>query len=353
MFENIRETIEGWINRDAEQYILAEIPKERTDLTGADTPLTPMRDYVRIWLDDMFLAKDKEWFVERFPAVHTTIELKFGGNPVKVTHVTDGTGQVGRGIFTSYALTDLMPFNGGTVKVQSALLSLKGKDYASEAIGILKNFSSLVGAPLSQALLIADKVNAGMQSLLQKGDAGLVLGFHRQYAADGGGGGAVLKPGYTALILASRRDIDPDILSVKGGKLLYARKNGAPEPVEGFDYMLFRVEGRPERDNWRMSNIEEPLNQAIQATIRGDQQNADGYLKTALLVIWQSPDLSVHDRRRVADAIKAELAAVAETGHGAVPGELASLSQIMDARAMSVKKAMLEPALTLQEILAE
>ena len=82
--------------------------------------------------------------------MHTAIELEFGADPIKITHVTDGTAQVGHGSYKSYALTDLVPFNGGTVTVQSALVELKGRNYLTEAIGILKVSSALVAAPLSR-----------------------------------------------------------------------------------------------------------------------------------------------------------------------------------------------------------
>ena len=100
-----------------------------------------------------------------------------------------------------------------------------------------------------------------------------------------------------------------------------------------------------------MANIEEPLNQAIQATVKGDDETAKGCLTAALLVIWQSPDLAVKDRRRVADAIKAELADVAGQPHGSVPAEVRTLPEIMQMRAMSVQQALAEPELSLAEIL--
>src|SRR5258708_40040408 len=109
----------NWANQAAQQYMAINIPRERTDLAGTDDALKPQRDYLRLWLDDMFLKQDRAWFTDVFPAVHTAVELKFGTEPIKMTHVTDGSGQVGRGSYKSYALTDLVPFNGGTVTIQS------------------------------------------------------------------------------------------------------------------------------------------------------------------------------------------------------------------------------------------
>ena len=352
--ESIWETVKSWANNNAKQYICETIPQSRTDLTGSDAALTPMRDYMRLWLVDMFLARDRQWFVDVYPAVHTSVELRFGQTPVKISHVTDGSGQLGRGAFKDYALTDLLPFNGGTVKIQSGLMALKGTNYLAQSIGILKDFSGLVAAPLSQTLAIADKVTSGVQNLFNGAEGTVALGFHREYAAGGGGGGSVLAPGYTALILATWDQIDRNRLWVEGSQLLYAKRDGAePEPLEGYNYLLFRIEGRSARDNWRMPNIEEPLNQAIQATILGETDKADGYKKAALLVIWQSPDLAVQDRRRVADAIEAELADVAGQPLGAEPAEVRSLEEIMKVRGMPVREAVYSDAteLTLDEIL--
>jgi hypothetical protein len=311
-----------------------------------------MRDYMRLWLTDMFLAKDRAWFVDVYPAVHTAVELSFGNVPVKITHVTDSSGKAGRGVFKDYALTDLLPFNGGTVQIQSGLIALKGTNYLAQTIAILKDFSGLVGAPLNQTLAVADKVTAGVQNLFNSGSGEVVLGFHRQYASAGGGGGNVLSPGYTALILANRNQINETRLSVRNSQLLYAQRQGEqPQPLEGYNYLLFRIEGRRDRDNWRMPNIEEPLNQAIRATIEGDQTKAEACRKATLLVIFQSPDLTVQDRRRVANAIQDELAYVAGQPHGSVGAPARSLDDIMQVRAMSVTKALQEPELTLDEIL--
>jgi hypothetical protein len=69
-------------------------------------------------------------------------------------------------------------------------------------------------------------------------------------------------------------------------------------------------------------------------------------------VVWQSPDLAVQDRRRVADAIRKELEEIGASAHGAEPGEVRSLSEIMMARAQSTASALQEPPLTVEEIIS-
>lgn len=134
--------------------------------------------------------------------------------------------------------------------------------------------------------------------------------------------------------------------------MLYQESDGAePKPIDHYDYMLFRIEGRNERDNWRMPNIEEPLNQAIRAILEGNADTAKQYKTAALLVVWQSPDLAVQDRRRVAKAIEDELADIARQGRGAVGTQVRSLQEIMAARAITVAQALRESELTAKEIL--
>ncbi len=327
---DIWNTIKGWATQNATQCVCVDIPRDRTDLTGPDEPLEPLRSYVRLWLADMFLAKSRNWFIDRYPAVHTSIGLKFGNDVVKISHVTDGSGQVGPGSYGDYALTDLIPFAGGLVEIQCALLALKGQNYLKGSIGILKDFSGLVAAPFGQTLDIAEKVSNGVQNLFSGGADAVSLAFHKQFAAKGGGGGGnELKPGYIALVSATNKEIDPIKLSVKASKLLYSRGGKDPQPLEGYDYLLLRIEGRPERDNWRMRNIEEPLNQAIAAAIQKDAEKLKQYTIATMAVIYQSPDLAVYDRRRVADAVTAELDEIKNRPLGAAPPRQRSLEDII------------------------
>jgi hypothetical protein len=347
--EALWNTIKSWATANATHCVVEPIPLARTDLTGSDAPLVPYKSYMRLWLADMFLAKSRNWFTDEYPAVHTSVQLKFGSEPVKISHVTDGSGQIGRGIFQDYALTDLMPFNGGIVEIQSGLIALKGTNYLKGTIGILKDFSGLVGAPLGQTLDIAEKVSTGLQNLFTDSKGEVALAFHKQYVAAGGGGGE-LRPGYIALVAADPKKFKQDKLSVEKSRLLYAADGNKPEVLEGYDYMLLRVEGRSERDNWRMKNIEEPLNQAIEETLKRNFDKANEYKTAALLVIFQSPDLAVGDRRRVADAIEAELKEIAGGAQQLVGGKPRSLDDIMKARAPKAKAGGNLPPLTYAEI---
>jgi hypothetical protein len=335
--------VKSWAVSNAHSYVCAAIPNERTDLTGPFEPIRPNRDYMRLWLSQMFLARDVAWFKEWYPAVHTSVQLKSANRNVTVSHVTGPAENLSRGVKLDYAVTDLLPFYGGKIEIESGLLGLKGKDYIAASIGILQDFSGLVTAPLSQALDIAQKVSGGFDKLVGANGGEVRLAFHREYVSSGGGA-SDLKPGYIAVVGATADEIDQNRLSVRDSQLQYDGR-----PLEGSNFMLFRIEGRSERDDWRFPNIEEPLNQAIAARLKGNEDDAKAYKTAALLAVWQSPDFAPQDRRRVANAIEAEMNELGG-GMGAVRGHQRNLAEIMQAHHMDLRDALRQPPLTFQEI---
>src|SRR5262249_15339005 len=143
-----------------------------------------------------------------------------------------------------------------------------------------------------------------------------------------------LQPGYFAVILATEGQVARDRLVIRKKQLYYSPQPGAaPAPFVGFDYLLFRIEGRTERDDWRLKDIQEPLERAIQALAQGKTDEAEAHKKAALAAAWLSPDLVALDRGRVVKAIKEELDQVAGSGLGAVGGEVRDLKTIMAHRA--------------------
>jgi hypothetical protein len=340
-FKKLWDTIKGWVDKNAGHYLFVTIPKDRTDADYDDSPLEADRSYFRLWLNEMFLTKSREWFSDWHPAVHSSVQLKFGDyDNVNLSRVARAPeNKLSQAVLLNYTLTELVPFRGGTVEIEAGLLALKGKDYLQTTIKLLQEFSGLIAAPLSQALNIAEKVSSGMQDVLAGSDGEVHLALHQAFTSAGGGQND-LRPGYFAVIKAEASNIASDRLYVKESKLYYAAAPGAqPQPLAGYDYMLFRIEGRKERDDWRLKNIQEPLDRAMEAILQGEDQKAKAYRMVAITNAFQSPDLAVYDRRRVVQAIKDELAEIQEQGLGAVGGATRSLNKIVSARAMPVKQA--------------
>ncbi len=345
-------TLAGWKDRNAAHYLYERIPAERTDLTDAPLELAPSQSYFRLWLKEMYLAKSRRWFTDWYPAVTALVRLKFADRDgVTLSSVAQPPeGKLSQGVFVNYRLTELVPYNGGAVEIDAGLLALKGANHLAPAVRILESVSKLIAAPLLPVLAIAEKVAGGIKDLVDSMNGEVHLSLHDTFTSKGGGG-TVMRAGYAAVILATRDQIDPAWLFVRDNRLQYGPSGAAPEPLEGFDYMLFYIEGRTDRDDWRQfSNIQGPLEQAIAALIEGDKAKGDAYRKVAVTAAFTSPDLAVQDRRRVALAVKAEIDAVAADGLGATGGEVRDLATVVRARGSSRAIAAQLPELTFEEL---
>lgn len=351
--DKLKASVTSWISANAGKFLFVVIPKEHTDADYDTAPLVPMRDYFRLWLSEMYLSKSRTWFVNWFPAVHTTLELKITGQQGAPTlsHVAQAPGSgLANGVYLNYPISDLMPYMGGLVTVESSLLALQGTNDLQSAIKVLQDFSALVSPPIGQAIAVANTITSGMQELFNSKQGQVHVGWHQTFASMGGGGNNVLAPGYLVVMLASQAQVDPNSLSIQKDRLYYSKDGGAPEPVTGYDYFLYRIEGRLERDDWRFPEIDQAINRSAQAYLNGHLEEALAEKNAALSAAISSPYLAIQDRRRVVKAIEAELSVYEAGGAGAVGGKIPGLDAIMASRAMDVQDAINEGPITYEEV---
>ena len=316
------DNISSWFTQNATHLQHPTFPDPNASV--AVTTIKPQEHYFRLWLCEMFLTKSRNWFRDLYPAVNAQVRLKFGSDEKQpFTRVASPPqDQLGRGVYQNYPLTELLPFHGGTVEIQAGLLALKSESSLISAIKMLEGFSQLVTAPLGQALTLAGQVTIGVEKMFNGTGGQVHLGYHQTFAAAGGGGSNVLQPGYVAVIAATAAELPLAQLSVANGQLQRNEKG-----LEGFDYLLFRIEGRETRDDMPR-NIEEPFQEAQAAGELGDADKARGFREAAIAAAFRSPDLTRADRRRVIDGIKKELQLEAgAAGHGLAGGEKLKLAQ--------------------------
>ena len=80
------------------------------------------------------------------------------------------------------------------------------------------------------------------------------------------------------------------------------------------DYLLVRVECRSERDDWRFPELDALLRAAGEAFVRGHHDTYRDLRTEAVARAWNSADLTVSDRRRVALLVAEELDHLGELG---------------------------------------
>jgi hypothetical protein len=312
--------------------------------------LEPNAGYFRVWLSDMYLARSRDWFTNRYPAVHASVSLRFGEHEQATfsTLSRPAPDMLGPGVFNNFALTPLLPYRGGTVELTVGLTVLKGASLLVAGLDVLGDFSGLIGPPLSQTLGVATKVTSGVTKLIDAVGDGVVLSLANTFAAAGGTGANVLAPGWWAIVRAPQERISPASLRVDNNRLHTFDGEGL-HPLAGYDHMLLRIEGRRERDDWRFANIEALINKAHRAYFGGQEREFLVYRNAALAEVFSTPDLTPVDHQRVANAIAAELDAVRDLPL-AMTGQPRPLAQIIAEHAPSADEILRGPPITLGQL---
>jgi hypothetical protein len=346
---NLWDQIKSFKTQNAQQLVYARIPAARTDVP-AGPPIAAYHGYVRLFLADMFLSQSRQWFTDQFPCVTASVRLDLEGQPgAALSRVCQPPRDaLAAGVRINYALTDLLPFSGNLLEIEAGLFALKGERYLNAALDLIEGLSSLVTGPAAAAVSIAAKVVSGMESIVAAGDGKVVLGLHDTFGSQGGHN--PLQSGYLAIISAPLAQIQPACLGVAQNRLHIQAPNGTWSALQGFDYMLFFVEARTERDNWRLPAIQTRLDEALEAMLLDDPK-AEACKKAALLAALTCKELTPVDRRRVAAALKEELAAAADAGHGATGEGARDLDAIVNKHGASASRSFADDVPTEEQIL--
>jgi hypothetical protein len=313
----------------SKKYLAYFLEPHRVDVNADTAPVEAGKTYCRVWLVEMRLAKGREWFSQRYPTVHSAVRITYAGKPQTIPYLA-GPGfikeltkeNLDKIIQCNHPLTPLFPFNEGLVELQSGLFSVSAGDALQKLLSTLGRFSKLLPVPqFSTVLDIASPLYDGIEDLLGLGGNEFELGYQQNFAPGGGGGFNELRSGYFVAILAEEKSPqNPDGLSKE--KLCVVQDGlytGAPgqnrefltkkrELLEGYSYMLFRMETRSSQHWESLANIKKLVDQALDLTVKGEHnQVKQVLLPTIKSEIFRSPDVAREDRKEMVRKIEATL----------------------------------------------
>jgi hypothetical protein len=358
------ETIVGWVDKEARKYLYVPIHTDHVKDAKSDVaPLEAGKHYFRLWLSEIYLKKERAWFKSWYPIVHSLVKFQFGSQLVEIPHIAGplhlkglNQGNLEHSIQLNHNLTTLMPYNGGVVELAAGLLAMEGKNYLNTAMKVMGDLSSLLVVPqLSASLAIAQPIANGVQELLSGGSGEMDLGLHQSFAGVGGGGANELKPGYIAVVLADESKYNRQHFWVESDRLRYGSSQDASKPLTGVTHMLFRIESRTERDDWMgLTTIVQARDEALKAISEGNKEQAEMAIKRTIFLVRVSPDLTQADRKRVANALKAEFNEAKDGLEMLGPGQK-NLDAMIRERALivNVDDAMEQPEPSLEEIFSD
>jgi hypothetical protein len=291
--------IRGWWAKDAEHYTV------RFVADGAG-PLVPHKRYLRLWVSDLFLAKSRHNFTDRYPTLQSSISLDFAGTRGATfsTMLRAGNTEQGPGVMRQQKLTELLPYAGGTVGVHAALMDIEGKNHLRIATTLVADFATLLTPPLSAVGDIAKMISGGIDMINEASNQEPLLVYNVALASVGGGGANVLTSGYHVVVKAPENTFGQDQLHLADDVLI---NETTGRQLTGYDYFVLRIESRSDRDDWRFPAWDRLISSAIQARTAGRNHDAKIATTEVLTQIFGSSDLTPEDRPRVAQLVKEEL----------------------------------------------
>lgn len=307
-------TVKSWFVAQAEQVTVRFLP-DRADGSGSgdendpstlSAPIAANAGYFRLYAAEGFLAKQKSWTAEHYPALHGGVVLSFGGadRATFTTLARPPESWTVPGAQMDFPITPLLPFTGGTVELEGALYQATVNGPLGTAVGLVSSLAGLMGPPLANAAALAGRLSEGLDMVVKAAGNQPVLAVHWTLIAPGAGG-RVLRPGNLVLLNQPEKNLAGTPVIAEGR--LRLRTDSGLELPEGVDYLVLRVEGRTERDDWRQPELDALIRAAGEALIRGQEETYRDRRTEALVRAWNNADLVAPDRKRVALMVRQEL----------------------------------------------
>jgi hypothetical protein len=307
------DSLSGFFTKDAQQLIELAVDPARTDRGGGEDVLAEQH-YFRVKLAQMFLRKQSQFFVAKYPVAYSSVTATFDGEPREIANVADASrltlqqNAQGDYVARNFMLTPLLPFRGGAVRIAASLHAVNGENQLTGVIGALGSVADLLVVPqLSSAIKIARPVAAGIQSLMAGANGAAHLTYASSFVAASSKGGSrtALSDGYRAVLRAPQGQIATADLCVVNDELRIGADSATAQPFTACDFLLLHVESREDRDDVNeIRAITDPFNEALSAAQRGDAAKASALYSVVVDAVLRTPELTKADRRRVGDQLK-------------------------------------------------
>lgn len=282
--------------------ISADISTAHIFPTRADpSPILPNTHYFSIVVDELFLAKSREWWMEYDPLVLTLTEFTYGNKHVVLPFVIgpkllEGrVAQLPQGmIYRNTRIAGVHPFRGGRVVITMVLCKVRRKDYARGLVSFIESVASAVpfAAELSTYTRFAEPLLNGMDTLFGLGETAALVGLRREFDHDCGD---PIRPAYFALIDGAETDYPSDQLWVRDGRLFFGPNADELIEFRSTNYVLFSIRSSNSLTDLAVLPFHAVAENAVALAASEDERDwkrAKAELVVLLRQLLSSPDLT-------------------------------------------------------------
>lgn len=298
------ERLKGVFVAGAEQRLYSLIPNDHAWPLIPDGDFEPDACYLRVWLNDMYLAHKRVLYQTRSPLVHAACRFNYA-NAAQDLRLIVGPGQsenlgtaLDRMVNLNYPLLGPVPYRGGDVELLIALAAMETNDYGDQLLDVLGMLSQLTGrGELKAALPFLQPLKRGVEGLFGMQELKVHLLVHDTFTS-GTGTPNRLTPGYRLVMDVINSRIDPATLWVRDGRLCSGANLQSATPFEGADYFLFSLEKVSVRGDDTPS-VREAWDATIKvaATMKSSEQEVTLALSAFKEIVLTSPDLIWNDQQ--------------------------------------------------------
>lgn len=305
---DIGRVLRGEITADARKLIYGRVENVVGWESYDPQSVRPGTAYMQWYLQEMWLRRERDWLNHYYPLVYSVTSIQFGSTELSLPR-TLGEFAFGQGedfsnlsdaLRLNYPMTAPLPYNGGAVEIAAALVGVRNQDGLAQLVAAVGQLATTLAVPqLSAVASFAGPVANTIDTVMGQGSQRFALGLHQLFKS---GGEEELREGY---YLCGDYDepFDFNYVKVKGGRLVRADNEA---PVRDFNYMLFRLEVNESRDDLEgLTVIFDLVKEAQKAAVAPDgMAQANSLIRDAMRTAWESTDLTIADRNRVALKIK-------------------------------------------------
>jgi hypothetical protein len=278
--------------------------------------------YLQILVNDMYLAKEREWWV-RYAPVALVAPTYLYENEYKTTPVVIGPAlfqqfsqDVGDGtVIRNAPVTGLHPYQGGAVTLTVIFSKVEKQDNADKVLDVLESFSDIASPlapaiPFSAYLKIAGSVMSGMRVLLNLPKTQPILSYRETINPQIN---QPLAPMHFVLIdVPGMSAAEKAKFHLKDGQLHYGETEASAKPYRKSDYIVLEIaQGSKRNDESTLAFF--PLWQqtrrlGLQAAKQaGLWDEAKSHFNTLKVALYESPDLTKPDISRLTKGYLSEL----------------------------------------------
>jgi hypothetical protein len=278
--------------------------------------LRPGERYFQVRVNEMFLARERNWFTTCYPMVYVGSEFLYDREEVAIPFVI-GPSTLGPSVdvathdmvFRNTRVAGVSPYRGGRLTITLVLYRVAHENYARNVLNMVENlagaldFASAIGVytRISGALL------DGVETLTGAEGTAPVLGHRIEIDPDAGDR---VDPAYFVLVDMPEDRLAKYELWVRDDALVHGPTLESAKPFRDADYVLYSLASTPQRsDIERLPFFE--LWQRVLKEAAVPQNESWASAKANMLSLYQtmllSPDLLRDHARALASRYSSEM----------------------------------------------